>query len=338
MTSGRICEIRVPTYKRPKLLRRALESLQAQTYTHWQCVVFDDSPDGEAEAVVTHIDDRRVQYRKNPVNLGISENLGICFQTRPIAGGDFACVLEDDNFFLPDCLRQNVAALDRSATAILLRNQCIERNVRNGLFGEISKDTTLSRIFFERTYSPAELLCSIFLGGGISNGSLFWRTECISELQLGSEVKDPVLQEFVRPFLIQEKTFFAEEPLAVWQENALHSFRLFKGRDQRIKRILRLSAVAYLRRLALEVMQAEKPLQAWIDDLPATSRKKMVRSILHSGVMPTGVSGPTNFALLTKGIAGRLLVPCQIKQELVSRINLATTAAFAANRPVCSIP
>jgi glycosyltransferase involved in cell wall biosynthesis len=312
--------------------------LQAQTYTNWQCVVFDDSPDGEGEAVVTHIDDSRIRYRQNPVNLGISENLGLCFQTRPIAGGDFACVLEDDNFFMPDCLRQNVAALDRSGTAILLRNQCIERNVRNGLFGEVGKDTTLSRVFCERTYSPTELLCSIFLGGGVSNGALFWRTDCASQFQIGSEVEDPVLQEFVRPFLIQERTYFAEAPLAVWQENALHSFRLFKGRDQRIKRILRLRAVAYLRRLALEIMEAEKPLQAWIDDLPPPNRKKMVRSILHSGVMPSGFHEPKNYAMLAKGIAGRMLVPCQIKQDLVSRIHLATRAAFAANGPVCSAP
>lgn len=338
MTTGRICEIRVPTYKRPKLLERALQSLQAQTYTKWQCVVFDDSPDGEGEAVVKHVDDSRIGYRKNLINLGISENLGLCFKTRSIVGGDFACVLEDDNFFMPDCLWQNVAALDRSGTAILLRNQCIERNVRNGLFGEVTTDTTLSRIFNEQTYSPTELLYSIFLGGGISNGALFWRTDCASQLHLGSEVRDPVLQEFVRPFLIQERIFFARAPLAVWQENASHSFRLFKGRDQRIKRLLRLRAVAYLRQLALEIMETEKPLQAWIDDLPVRSRNKMVRSILHSGIIPSGCNGPSSYAMWAKGIAARMLVPCQIKQEIVSRIALATTAALAADRRACSTP
>lgn len=337
MSSTYICEVRVPTYKRPKLLERALLSLQAQTYRNWQCVIFDDSPDGEGEAVVRQLGDRRIRYRKNPVNLGISDNLGLCFQSRSIAGGDFACVLEDDNFFMPECLWQNVDRLEKSGTSILLRNQCIERNVKDGLFGEISADTTLSGIFEEKTYAPVQLLSSIFLGGGISNGALFWRTDCTSQLHIGSEVQDPVLQEFVRPFLIQEKTVFAAAPLAVWQENASFSFRLFKGRDQRIKRILRLRAVAHLRRLALEIMEAEKPIEAWIDELPAKNRNKMVRSILHSGVMPSGYNGPSSYAMWAKGIAARILVPCQIKPDILSRINRATAAALAANGPVCSI-
>src|SRR5579862_1131830 len=42
-------EIRVPTFRRPELLRRALASVIGQTYPDWRCIVLDDSPHG-AEA------------------------------------------------------------------------------------------------------------------------------------------------------------------------------------------------------------------------------------------------------------------------------------------------
>src|ERR1700739_258820 len=34
----------VPTYRRPKLLPRALDSLLAQTFTEWECEVHNDDP------------------------------------------------------------------------------------------------------------------------------------------------------------------------------------------------------------------------------------------------------------------------------------------------------
>ncbi|MEO1240189.1 MAG: glycosyltransferase family 2 protein [Pseudomonadota bacterium] len=40
-----VVHVRMPTYKRPKMLRRALECLQSQTMPNWVCDVFDDDPD-----------------------------------------------------------------------------------------------------------------------------------------------------------------------------------------------------------------------------------------------------------------------------------------------------
>lgn len=41
-----LCEIRVQTYRRPELLRRALGSLIDQTHRNWVAVVMDDLADG----------------------------------------------------------------------------------------------------------------------------------------------------------------------------------------------------------------------------------------------------------------------------------------------------
>ena len=38
-----LVSIVVPTYKRPTYLERALKSIFAQTYTHWELIVVDDN-------------------------------------------------------------------------------------------------------------------------------------------------------------------------------------------------------------------------------------------------------------------------------------------------------
>jgi len=57
--SSGLCEVRVPTFRRPKLLRRALLSVLEQTYSNWRCVVLDDCPDGSARSIVEAIQDHR---------------------------------------------------------------------------------------------------------------------------------------------------------------------------------------------------------------------------------------------------------------------------------------
>src|SRR5438876_1081588 len=100
----RVVEVRVPTYRRPRLLRRALDSLVAQGYKDWRCIVFDDSPDREAEWVCNGLADPRIVYVSNNKRLGAGPNLDQCFRKRAYCAGDLFCVLEDDNYLQPTCL------------------------------------------------------------------------------------------------------------------------------------------------------------------------------------------------------------------------------------------
>ncbi|MEO0903114.1 MAG: glycosyltransferase, partial [Bacteroidota bacterium] len=107
------CEVRVTTYKRPDLLKRALTSLQEQTYPFWKAIVLDDSPEREGADVVRKINDLRIIYRANPKNLGRNKNIDFAFQSRNIIGGRYACILEDDNYFFPDFIESNIQSLTR---------------------------------------------------------------------------------------------------------------------------------------------------------------------------------------------------------------------------------
>src|ERR1035437_4080037 len=118
-------EIRIPTYRRAGLLKRALASLLSQTEGDWVAIVLDDSPDRDGREVIAQLRDPRILYRPNATRLGCAVNLDQAFATESYAGAAYACVLEDDNWFLPEFLASNMSALERSGFCVLLRNQQI---------------------------------------------------------------------------------------------------------------------------------------------------------------------------------------------------------------------
>ncbi|MBT9313491.1 glycosyltransferase family 2 protein [Leptothoe kymatousa] len=204
-----ICEIRIPTYRRPHSLQRALESLQNQTYPFWRAVVLDNSPDKEAEAVVEELQDQRIVYYHHPKNIGGTRNIDLALYPQNILGGKYACSLEDDNYLFPSCLQENIDILQRENVSILLRNQEIRMDGEDGV-SQSTGETTRDKWFQRGIYSPLELYASLFFCEGLSNGGLFWDTETIrTDFTLGDcAVKDAWYQEILRTLRVVEPIYF----------------------------------------------------------------------------------------------------------------------------------
>ena len=207
-----VCEARVPTYRRPALLRRALESLRAQSHPHWRAVVLDDSPAREAEDVVRLLGDERIAYRPNPQRLGAAGNLDQAFAPAPQAGADCAFVLEDDAALHPEFLRENLRALDSAGTGLLLRNQ----SIHTGDDWHDSGETTRGGWLEPRVHTPLQIHALLLFMEGISNGGLFWQLARGLDLRVGPGVSDAGLQEYCRTLLIRQPLIFAPEPLAIF--------------------------------------------------------------------------------------------------------------------------
>ena len=210
------CEIRVPTYKRPVWLRRALESLIAQDQPNWKALVMDDSPEREGREVVGALRDKRIIYQPNRERLGGAANLDKAFNSESLLGGAWACVLEDDNWLMPGFLSENIHALDDTHVDILLRNQEIWFQNENTTIP--TGQTTRGNWFEEREYDSLELHAFLFFFEAISNGGLFWKTSIKSNLQVGNKVKDSGLQESCRTLQIVEPLYFKSKPLCVWSQ------------------------------------------------------------------------------------------------------------------------
>lgn len=69
----------IPTYNRGHVLKRAIESVQGQTYSEIEILVIDDGSTDDTQQIVSGIQDRRIRYINNPKNCGVSHtrNLGI---------------------------------------------------------------------------------------------------------------------------------------------------------------------------------------------------------------------------------------------------------------------
>ncbi len=284
--SSLLCEVRVPTYRRPAMLRRALDSLRGQTHANWVALVFDDSDDRDGAAVVEEIGDARILYRPNAQRRRCAGNIDQVFQTRAYLGGEYACILEDDNLLLPDFLRDNLECARSHAVPIVLRNQAIYRDAPS-VGAQPTGRTTRGGFFDERTYYPRELHAALWLAEGISNGGLFWSTRARTNFQVGPLVEDSGLQEHCRTWQVEEPLFFASEPLAVWsdlddaqshREPSAH--RVFRRGQQSIRRHLlrrygrgiigegqafaaRIGAQDVLRRSLFDTLSPQFPVGWW---------------------------------------------------------------------------
>lgn len=208
-----ICDVRIPTYQRPKLLKRALESILAQSEPRWRATVFDDSPNRDGEAVVSELQDPRLVYVSNAVRGGASGNIDNAFRTDANEVSEFAFVLEDDNSVDPDFIRENIALMNITGADIVLRNQniCLDDDE---LVYRDTGNTTRGDVFQDGWLSPLELRAGIFFGEGISNGGLFWRPRSRNNLFVGPTVVSAAIQEHVRTLHVSTPIVFAAEPLA----------------------------------------------------------------------------------------------------------------------------
>lgn len=93
-----------PTYKRVDKLTRAAESVLGQTYTDWEMIVVNDSPDDTNYASFEKsITDPRIVYLKNEKNEGVnfSRNRALDSISKD---SDWIIFLDDDDYLAPDAL------------------------------------------------------------------------------------------------------------------------------------------------------------------------------------------------------------------------------------------
>lgn len=91
------------TYKRPKLLERAIRSVIAQTFCNYEHIIIDDANEAVTENLVRDFKDPRIVFlkHKKQQGAGASYNTGIKFSR-----GKFIIVLGDDDELFPPFLEK----------------------------------------------------------------------------------------------------------------------------------------------------------------------------------------------------------------------------------------
>ena len=112
-TNG-LVSIVTPTYDRVAYLPLIYQCIVNQTYTRWEWIVIDDSP--EENAFMLTLDDPRVIYKHECKRLSIGEKRNLCSQ---IAQGDFVVHFDDDEYYAPQYVDSMIQLLILKSSDII---------------------------------------------------------------------------------------------------------------------------------------------------------------------------------------------------------------------------
>lgn len=101
----------IPTYRRPQLVKRAVNSALAQTLSEIEVIVVIDGSHPETRAVLAEINDHRLKVIEKPINEGLcaARRTGIV-----AAIGEWIAHLDDDDEWMPKKLELQLATAKNS--------------------------------------------------------------------------------------------------------------------------------------------------------------------------------------------------------------------------------
>lgn len=114
--------IAIPTFKRPDLLREALDSALNQIdYSNYEVIVVDNNPERDCDTetmMMTYANNERISYFKNDENLGMAGNWNRLFT---LAKGKFVVMLHDDDVIFSNFLKECVSVLLKHNNIAILK-------------------------------------------------------------------------------------------------------------------------------------------------------------------------------------------------------------------------
>ncbi|MCK0125015.1 glycosyltransferase [Gelidibacter sp. F2691] len=107
-----LVSIIIPTYNRIQVIGETLDSVLAQTYTNWECIVVDDGSTDGTETLLTSFlrKDDRIQYHKRPKRHLPGGN-GARNYGFSLSKGDYIQWFDSDDLMVPEKLALKVKAM-----------------------------------------------------------------------------------------------------------------------------------------------------------------------------------------------------------------------------------
>jgi GT2 family glycosyltransferase len=147
-------EVIIPTYNRPELILKCLDSVLCQTYFELEIIVSDNSTNNVTENLFNDVNDPRVKFKRREVHLSGIEHLNLILSE---VKADLFIIFHDD-----DLMEKNM--IERLASYLSINNNILavgcnafimrEKKSSKKLFGNFKLDIILN--------NPLELIDSYF--------------------------------------------------------------------------------------------------------------------------------------------------------------------------------
>jgi glycosyltransferase involved in cell wall biosynthesis len=180
----------IPTYRRPQRLRRAIRSVLAQSYPHFQVFVYDNASGDDTAKVVAEYaaSDSRVKYFCRPENIGPIKNHAEALEH---VGTPFFSFLSDDDVLLPDMYQVALAGMREFPEAMISAAVTIFVNEK---WRVLSVPTSSWKAGL---YTPPEGMLAMLQNGHLHWTGMLFRREVIEKVgNLDEEVGNPCDMDF----------------------------------------------------------------------------------------------------------------------------------------------
>lgn len=150
----------IPAYKNTTYLKRLLDSLAEQTFTDYNVIVTDDSPDDDVKQFLNgYTKIKGIHYFKNNPPRGTPENWNEAIRR---AGGKWIKIMHDDDWFTTPCALQSFhdASLKHPGCAFFF--SAFQNVIQESGRVEVVRCNWLDRFFLSLT--PLHLFKRVYIG------------------------------------------------------------------------------------------------------------------------------------------------------------------------------
>ncbi len=119
----------IPTYNREELLKRAIQSVQDQSYENWEIIVVDNYSEDDTHSFIESLSNEKIKYIKYKNNgiIASSRNMGA-----EVSKGNFLAFLDSDDWWEKDKLKKSYEAITYTKSDITYHDCSIEGIKKNG--------------------------------------------------------------------------------------------------------------------------------------------------------------------------------------------------------------